>query len=228
MWNIELNGKEAANPFSLSPVQPSNMNSILATLVLVLCLGAITARKLHFRPRYRPRPREDSGMVWKDCESPGSVVKGVNISPWDSGDEKAVMIQGKSYNVTIVFKATKEATDAVTHAYGKLGQVPRIEWPLPHPDACGDPIGTVKCPLQKGTTYTYRKNVDVSTYYPPYQYLVYWELHNENDEKIFCVAFPLTIKSRWWDNTLPIKEKTRTGDAFKSLMQLLSNKPFVY
>ncbi|XP_064621676.1 NPC intracellular cholesterol transporter 2-like isoform X2 [Lineus longissimus] len=203
------------------------MKSILAYFVLVLCLSAIMARKLNFRPRYRPRLLGDSGMIWHDCVSPGSVLESVDISPWESSDGKAVMIQGKSYNFTVVFKATKDATDAVTHAYGQLGPVPRIEWPLPHPDACGDPIGTVTCPLKKGTTYTYRKNVHVSTYYPPYQYLAYWELHNENDEKIFCVVFPLTIRSRWSDNTLSIRGKTRTGDDFQSFMQLLSNKPFV-
>ncbi|XP_014674257.1 PREDICTED: epididymal secretory protein E1-like [Priapulus caudatus] len=90
------------------------------------------------------------------------------------------------------FKDCEGASSKLTIVvYGVIAGV-KVPFPFPQPDACRG--SGVTCPVQPGSEYTWQSSMSVDPSYPSMKLFVQIELHDSDNENVFCTMIAVVIK----------------------------------
>lgn len=131
------------------------------------------------------------GQKYTDCGSVMGKVKNITISPPCGPGPKCILPSGKNVSLSIAFMSYEVAKQVKAVVHGIVADVP-IFFPLPQPDACKN--SGLKCPLQKGASYTYSSVLDIKKTYPKISLTVQWELKDESGKDLVCIHIPAEIQ----------------------------------
>jgi Niemann-Pick C2 protein len=129
-------------------------------------------------------------ISWKSCDESGrGKVTAIRVAGCENVPVCS-MKRGYNASISIDFVINEDTTSAKSVVHGIVAGIP-VSFPLPNPDACKD--SGVKCPLKKGTTYTYSTIIPIKKEYPCIKLVVKWELQDQNSKDIFCIEMPVAI-----------------------------------
>lgn len=129
-------------------------------------------------------------IVWKSCDDSGrGKVSAVAVVGCENVPV-CVMKKGQNASLSVTFVINEDSSSATAVVHGIVAGVP-VPFPLPNPDGCKD--SGLKCPLKKGTQYTYSTNIFIRKEYPAIKLVVKFELQDQNSKDIWCVLVPVEI-----------------------------------
>ncbi|KAI4879090.1 hypothetical protein NFI96_014428 [Prochilodus magdalenae] len=124
-----------------------------------------------------------------DCGSVVGKVSEVDIVPCPS--QPCQLKKGQSYSVNVTFTSVVDSQTSKAVVHGVIAGVP-VPFPIPNDDGCKCGI---QCPIQKTKMYSYVTELPVKAEYPSMKLVVEWELHDDSNQDLFCIKFPVQIVS---------------------------------
>uniref|UniRef100_A0A7N5KLE1 NPC intracellular cholesterol transporter 2 n=1 Tax=Ailuropoda melanoleuca TaxID=9646 RepID=A0A7N5KLE1_AILME len=129
-------------------------------------------------------------LKFLDCGSKDGSILEVNVTPCPT--EPCLLHKGVSYSVNVTFSSKIDSQGSQAKVYGEMLRVD-IPFPLEESDGCKSGI---KCPIQKGHSYSYLNKLPVKSEYPSVKLVVKWELYDDQEGLLFCWKIPNKINNQ--------------------------------
>ncbi|XP_067680744.1 NPC intracellular cholesterol transporter 2-like isoform X1 [Haliotis asinina] len=123
---------------------------------------------------------------FKDCGSVSGKINSLDITPCPSFP--CQFPKGKDVSVTISMTANAQVTQAKTVVHGIIDGI-NTPFPIDQPDACQD----MTCPVNNGSSVTYKNSIFVRTVFPEIRLAVKWEIKDQSGQDFICFEVPVEI-----------------------------------
>ena len=134
---------------------------------------------------------------FKNCNSlstlNGVEIDGCTVKELEGGKKQCLIKQGTTPKIRVNFAPNEDIATMKTKVKAKIGSGSYVDFPMETDDACKS---SLKCPLKKGTAYSYNWGIEMMHQYPSNENIqVNWILSRDGEAKDICFIFLVKLEA---------------------------------